>query len=70
VIAHQIVLAIAPAPAWPDRGGHRIRVSCTCLAVRRSGRPGHETIEARTLFPAADVLAAWRAWHAERGVAV
>jgi hypothetical protein len=27
-------------------------------------------IEARTGFPAADAIAAWRAWHADRGVIV
>lgn len=29
-----------------------------------------EVIEVRTLFPAADAIAAWRAWHEQRGVAV
>lgn len=29
-----------------------------------------EVIETRALFPAADAIAAWRAWHAEKGVTV
>jgi hypothetical protein len=42
-------------------GNHRIVLSCTCL-------PGHDPIEARMRFPAGEVIAAWRAWHEERGI--
>jgi hypothetical protein len=64
---HQIRIA--------NRDGSQITLSCTCRA--RSWRWGHggtflryEEIEARKVFPAADAIAAWRAWHAERGVSV
>lgn len=49
--------------------GNKISVSCTCLA-RVPWQRGRGIIESRTLFPAAEAIAAWRAWHAERGVAV
>ncbi len=69
LVPHQIRLSLLQGTYG---GGSKIALSCTCTA--RTGphgaRPRREVIEARTLFPAADVLAAWRAWHAERGVAV
>ena len=67
---HQIVLRLGPDPR-PGRYGQAIILSCACLA-RNGGsrRRGYEPIEARTLFPAADVKAAWRAWHEEQGVEV
>jgi hypothetical protein len=52
--------------------GQLIAMSCTCLAVRKPGgrRPWYEIIEARSRFPAAEAITAWRAWHAERSVIV
>jgi hypothetical protein len=65
---HQIRLSAAPDPrAYHD--GMAIIMSCTCTA-RGGNRQRREVIEARTRFPAADAIAAWRAWHAERGVVV
>jgi hypothetical protein len=49
-------------------GTKLIVVSCTCLAG--PGGRCRDTIEARPVFPAAEAVAAWRAWHAERGVTV
>lgn len=46
--------------------GHHIAVSCTCLCSR--GGRSRQLIEMRKVFPATDALAAWRAWHQERGV--
>ena len=40
------------------------------VTERRTARRRRGVIEARTLFPAADAIAAWRAWHADRGVTV
>ena len=66
---HQVVLRLGPDPR-AGRYGQAILLSCACRA-RNSGRKrGYEPIEARTLFPAAEAIAAWRAWHAERGVTV
>jgi hypothetical protein len=67
--AHQIRLTLAPPLPWPARGSYRFAVSCTCQAARgAAGRPRHEVIEARTVFPAAEALTAWRAWHEEKGI--
>ena len=68
--AHQIVLRTHLDPR-PYRGSRcAIMVSCTCLVVRQPGRPAYQRIETRMAFPAAEAVAAWRAWHAERGVIV
>lgn len=50
--------------------GHRIAVTCACLRLPRRGRPGYGLIDARPVFPAAEALAAWRAWHEQNGVAL
>ena len=69
--AHQIRVRLAPPAPWPGRSGQLLTVSCTCLAVTgRRGRHAYQVIEARDLFPAAEAIAAWRAWHAEQGVMV
>jgi hypothetical protein len=60
-ITHEIVLRLVR---------HDIGLSCTCLAVPRAGRPALEFIAVRSCFPAADVRAAYRAWHADRGIGV
>ena len=69
----QIILRNGPDPR-PHHGGKALLLSCTCAPrvprSRPGGPPAYEPIEARTLFPAAEAIAAWRAWHAERGVAV
>jgi hypothetical protein len=64
-MTHQMALSIVRR-----HGSQVIQVSCACLAVPRAGRPRHTVIASRYLFPAADAIAAWRAWHAERGVIV
>jgi hypothetical protein len=67
-LPHQIVLLL-PSVA----GLHsKIAVSCNCLAPAKGagagrGRP-RELIDARLEFPVADALAAYRSWHAERGM--
>jgi hypothetical protein len=70
---HQIILR-RTADTRPYRNGLPIIMSCTCRPylpqMRPGGRRRHEPIEARTRFPAADAIAAWRAWHVERGVVV
>ena len=68
-IRHELVLRQAPDPGL-FRSGLALVLSCTCTAVSHGGRPRREVIEARTRFPAAEALAAWRAWHEERGVIV
>jgi hypothetical protein len=52
--------------------GRDLTVSCTCTASwpGHGGRARYEEIEIRRVFPAAEAIAAWRAWHAEKGVAV
>jgi hypothetical protein len=57
---HQVVLFLVR---------HHIGVSCTCMGGHGDGR-GRKLIASRPLFPAAEALAAWRAWHAESGVAL
>ena len=59
--AHQIVLR---------QCGNDIMVSCTCQRIRGPGRAGHLPIESRARWEAAGAVAAWRAWHEERGVIV
>lgn len=61
VALHQIVLLVT---------GNDLAVSCTCLARsgRHGGRLAHDAIEIRRLFPAAEAVRCWRAWHAERAV--
>lgn len=58
---HQIVILFA---------GHWVAVSCTCLnghgRLRRNR--ARQVIEARDVFTIPDEVAAWRAWHQERGV--
>jgi len=68
---HEIVLRLAQDPR-AYRSGKAITVACTCTASwpGHGGRPRYEPIEARTRFPASEVLAAWRAWHHARGVIV
>jgi hypothetical protein len=68
---HQIRLILTP-PLPRVRGGHKVQVSCTCRRTpgRYGARPRHLIIEARKVFPAADAIAVWRAWHKERGVTV
>jgi hypothetical protein len=69
-LPHAPRLSNGPDPR-PHRDGKAFLLSCTCLAgTGRRGHRGYEVIEARTLFPAADAKAAWRAWHRERGVTV
>ena len=68
-LLHEIRLTQGPDPR-PFRNGLAILISCTCLLYHGPG-PGHtrrDIIEARTLFPAADAIAAWRAWHKARGM--
>jgi hypothetical protein len=51
--------------------GNDIAMSCTCRARRGFGDlESFEPIECRRVFPAADVKAAWRAWHEQRMIAV
>jgi hypothetical protein len=69
-LEHQIFLLVASAA---DRD-HQITVSCNCLAPRKGphsgrGRP-RGFIEARDVFPAAEAIAAYRAWHEQRGISV
>jgi len=50
-----------------------ITVSCNCLAPRKGPQAGRGCprgiIESRAgAFPAAEAIAAWRAWHAERRI--
>lgn len=58
-LPHQIVLFLV---------ANQTAVSCNCLA--RPGCKGWVPVGARKVFPAADAVACWRAWHRERGVAV
>lgn len=69
--AHQIVLRHAPDPRQ-FYGGLALILSCTCTARtgRNGGRPRHEVIEARNIFPAAEAIAAWRDWHEQRRLSV
>jgi hypothetical protein len=62
--AHQIrLIAVTP--------GNLIAVLCTCQLPGRTRRDKPQAvIEARKVFPAADALAAWRAWHEDKGVTV
>jgi hypothetical protein len=55
---------------YGGRGEQAVSCTCTARTGKNGGRPRYEPIEARTRFPAADAIAAWRAWHAERGVVV
>jgi hypothetical protein len=69
-LPHQIMLLVPSSAAHTGR----IAVSCNCLARPSGpgagrGRP-REIIESRTEFPAADVIAAYHAWHGERGIEV
>lgn len=59
--AHELVLRLVH---------HDIGLSCTCLAVPQAGRPAWTFIDIRCRFPAAEAIAAYRAWHAARGVEV
>ena len=59
--SHMIVLRLA---------GGQILLSCSCLRVPgragrhgKAGRPGYDLIDARPLFPAAEVITAWRGYH-------
>lgn len=60
-LPHQIVLMVGTG----RNNGNKLAVTCTCTGPLR-----HRTvIEARTgPFPAAEALAAYRNWHAERGI--
>ena len=62
-LPHQIVLGIGTG----RHNSNTITVSCIC-----TGPPRHRlVIEARTgTFPAAEALAAYRQWHAARGIEV
>lgn len=62
-IPHQIVLTTS---------GWDLVLACTCTASwpGHGGRARYEPIETRPRFPAAEAIAAWRAWHEERGVEV
>lgn len=64
-LPHQIHLMHAQSPFG---GGYQFAVSCNCTI--HGPRSRYEPIEARALFPAAEAVAAWRAWHSERGVIV
>lgn len=69
-VPHRLRLASGHDPR-PHHSGTALLLSCTCLAgAGRRGHRGYEVIETRTVFPAADAEAAWRAWHADRGVTV
>jgi hypothetical protein len=54
---HQIVLFLVR---------HHIGVSCTCMGGHGDGR-GRRLIDSRPLFPAAEAIAVWRAWHEREG---
>ena len=70
VMRHEIILTHGPDPR-PYRSGRALLLACSCSAsTRHGGRPRHDVIEARAVFPAAEAIAAWRAWHAQRGVTV
>lgn len=58
---HEIVLR--------NSGGY-LALACTCLRVTQPGRPGWLFIEMRRSFPAAEAMAAYRGWHASRGIEV
>lgn len=61
------VLAAPPHQAVLRNCGHGLAVSCTCL-VSPGGRC-RELIERRPgAFPAAEAVAAWRAWHEREGI--
>lgn len=47
--------------------GNKISVSCVCLR-RRPWHNGRGIIDTRSLFPLADAMAAWRAWHEQEGI--
>jgi hypothetical protein len=52
--------------------GQQLMVTCACLLHHGRG-PGHtrrEPIEMRRSFPAAEAIAAYRSWHASRGIEV
>jgi hypothetical protein len=57
-LEHQIVIR--------RNGASRIIVSCNCLAHTHA--KWYQAIESRGVFPARDALAAYHAWHSERGV--
>lgn len=40
-----------------------IALSCTCCKIPRKGRQGYAPIAIRRRFPAAEAIAAWRAYH-------
>ena len=62
---HQIELL-----AGAVRGdGNKITVSCTCLK-RIPWKQPRGIIESRLVFPAAEAKAAWRDWHAAKGIEV
>ena len=63
--AHQIVLSSSKPGC-----GAGIAVSCTCRRVPRAGRSGFTPIKTRKLFPAAEAIAAWRAWHESREITI
>ena len=63
-VPHQIVLRSN------GHRGHELILTCTCQRVPRDGRAGYRVIEQRSLFPAADAIAAWRDWHARRNITV
>lgn len=68
-MTHRIVLRTSPDTREDHSGGSKlIAVSCSCLA----GPLGRcrALIEARPVFPAADAVAAWTAWHAALGIEV
>ena len=61
---HEIQLAVTSRAGI----GGFITVSCTCLPRGTGrGRP-RQIIEARKVFPAAEAVATWRAWHTDRGI--
>ena len=58
---HQIIIRFTG-------GFHDVMVSCTCLRVARACRARYEMIERRFLFPAAELITAWRDWHQAEGI--
>jgi hypothetical protein len=69
LLAHRIRITTGSDPRT-GRRGNALLVSCSCREAVRWGRPRYSPIEARTRFPAADAIAAWRAWHEQQGVIV
>lgn len=56
------LLTVARTQDWQP---YRINGQAT---ERRTARRQRRVIEARTRFPAAEAVAAWRAWHEREGI--